>query len=565
VSRSLEKQRLAFEANSEDKRSFEELEEHYFLEGEWELLVGIYRHRLQADALQADPRQAAPLSFRLAQIIEERLGDVEQAHDQYKQCASLDPSFRPALEALRRIYRAREQWDLVLQVAELESGCSFRPPERANFHAEIGAVWLDRLDDPTEALTHYQASVGIDPMHREALTGLARTLGRLGRHAPAAEAWEKVVACVEGSERAEPLVALARLLAGPLQNSERAMECYQQAFQHDFRNEQAICALVIDQTAREQWSLLPDLYEQRFDAATGSDSRTTVAIEAGHLHLKRLGDRDAARHWFERAHELRPDDIAVHYSLAELARECDDSDGLLRSLERLIALCGESAPASVLLEAADLLSSRNEGARAVELLTRARDRSGDDSLVLDALSETLADTNRVDELCDVLETQARLAGDEPELQSELYSELGRCQQSDLGDADAARSAYEQAFDANPQSPRAASQLAELLEKTEAWSDLARHLERARIEGPVGERAEFHTSLGQLRLDHQADPAGAIEAFEAALVLVPDLPRARRGLLHAATAAGDPVTPYACPSARSTRNAVALPSTISRPA
>ena len=60
----------------------------------------------------------------------------------------------------------------------------------------------------------------------------------------------------------------------------------------------------------------------------------------------------------------------------------------------------------------------------------------------------------------------------------------------MDDAEAARGTYQRAFDVHPESPEAASRLVELLGKAEAWSDLERFLERARVEGPLAERPEF---------------------------------------------------------------------------
>ena len=195
---SLEKQRKAFKADPENTRAFETLEEHYFLEGEWRQLVGLYRRRLQGEALREDPGQCVPLLFRLAQILQDRLENEEQAQELYKQCARLDPRYRPALARLRDIHSARGQWDVVLQIAEVENESNMPPEERADFLADMGKVWLDQLHDTEESLSRFQESLGIQPDHPAALAGLARTLELLGRQPAAAQAWERLVDISKG-------------------------------------------------------------------------------------------------------------------------------------------------------------------------------------------------------------------------------------------------------------------------------------------------------------------------------------------------------------------------------
>ena len=169
MSGSLDKQRKAFEADPDNTHAFEALEEHYFLEAKWSQLALLYQHRLEGEKLRGDPIQAAPLAFRLAQILEDRLDEAERAREQYKLSARLDPRYRPALQCLRRIAGSRGQWDVVLQIAEVEGQSNMSPGERADFVADIGQVWLAELDDPTEALGLFQQALGIDPDHRAAL------------------------------------------------------------------------------------------------------------------------------------------------------------------------------------------------------------------------------------------------------------------------------------------------------------------------------------------------------------------------------------------------------------
>jgi hypothetical protein len=142
----LDAQQQIFAGNPDDRRAFEALEEHYFLEGDWEALAALYRARLEAPSILEHAEQRAALLLRLGQILEERLLDLDGATETYWDLARLDPTHRPGLRQLRGIHARREQWDIVLQIAELESATRMPPYERAEFETDLGRIWQQHLD-----------------------------------------------------------------------------------------------------------------------------------------------------------------------------------------------------------------------------------------------------------------------------------------------------------------------------------------------------------------------------------------------------------------------------------
>lgn len=75
----LDEQHQIFASNPDDRRAFEALEEHFFLEGDWESLSSLYRARIEAPTIAADDDQRGSLLFRLGQILEERILVDDQA------------------------------------------------------------------------------------------------------------------------------------------------------------------------------------------------------------------------------------------------------------------------------------------------------------------------------------------------------------------------------------------------------------------------------------------------------------------------------------------------------
>ena len=120
--------------------------------------------------MQEDLDLKGPLLFRLGQILEERVLDLHTASETYWELARLDPTNRPALRQLRGIHERRGQWDMVLQIAELESQTTMPPYERAVFEAELGRTWKEQLGDPEEARAAFSSlPVGAQDLIRSTL------------------------------------------------------------------------------------------------------------------------------------------------------------------------------------------------------------------------------------------------------------------------------------------------------------------------------------------------------------------------------------------------------------
>jgi tetratricopeptide (TPR) repeat protein len=535
---SFDRQLQDFVANPDNTNAFEALEEQLFIGGQWDELVEVYRTRLQATSVTSEPAVQAKLLFRLAQILEERCQDLEQAERTYWEVARLDPQCAPAVRQLRRLHQSRGQWDVVLQLSEVEAGLPMKPYERAESLVDIGRVWLDHMGEPTQALECFDKALELRTDHHDALAGRARTLEAMERTEEAAREWEKLAGLQRGPDRAPTLVAWARLLAEPLGDPDRAIEIYRRALTEDARNEAAVEALAVLAGKRGQWELVRDLFERRFDLASGARRRTGIALEAGHLYLERFNEPQMARIWFNRALELCPDDIGVHQSIAELERMAGNDGALASSLENVVELAGRTAPVSALLETANLRSERGEEEAALELLRLAHHRTPENPMVLEALSDSLSRLGHAEELAAVLDQRAALAADDPDEQVEALCELGRLHEEQLSDPSAAIDAYARAFALRPDAPDVAVRLERLYRKGEDWSRLREFLPRAIQTGPERDRLDFRCSQGELLSERFGDFDGAAIAFETVLDAEPGHPRALRGLESVARGSGD---------------------------
>jgi tetratricopeptide (TPR) repeat protein len=542
VNPALERHREQFEADPTRTTSFEALEEHYFLEGAWPDLVGLYRRRLEAADVQKKANLRSRLLFRLGQVLDERCQDTGEALLCYEEAARLAPDFQPALQRLRQIYADREQWELALQVGELEAGTPMRPAERAGFQCELGAIWLERMGDAEQALDLFKRALAADARCAGALRGGARALQRLGRGSEAVPFWERLIAQSEGPERSEARLGLAALFERDLADTGRALDVYAQALAHDPEDGNVLESMLGTAVAAGRWELVGDLSERRFDLAAGAQRRVAIALETAEILLSR-NDTAWARAWLERAGELAPEDPEVALALADACGRLHDEDARATHLERAFRLAPERVPGDVLADLGARRAEAGDQQHAIALLRGALDASPGDVEVLDALVAAHEQAGRHDELVDLLESRAALAGGDAAARGAALVQLGALHERHLDDADSALDAYRRALETHSGAAGAGVALDRLLRKREAWTELGDVLERAGEAAPTGERPSLLCSLGELYLgplrESRADAAArARVAFERALDCDGEYGRALKGLERVATETGD---------------------------
>ncbi|MEZ4330923.1 MAG: tetratricopeptide repeat protein [Myxococcota bacterium] len=518
MNKGLEAQQQIFAAHPDDRRAFEALEEHFFLEGDWPALVRVYRDRLEAPTIRQDPAQQGALLFRLGQILEDRILDLDGAAETYWTLARLDRTHRPALRQLRGIHARRGQWDMVLQLAELEGATAMPPYERAQFEADLGRIWHRELGDRSEAERAYQRALDASADFPPALEGLAGLLLEAGRPDEASRVLERLTRCLRGPERAPFWLALGRLCTNALDDRERARQCFAAALEDDPLLTAAVEWALLLATEAEDWSSVAGLLEHRFDLASGARHRASIAVEASQIHLHHCRSAAGARAWVDRAIELAEDDGAVLRARADVERAEGNDGALAKVLERLVQKAGRRAPRSLFVELAEALARGGRPEAALAALDRTERIATPGDLPLLALrTRLLRETDAKRELAEALELQCDLDPDAPPAtRIARVHELARLYEDDLADAGAAEEHWQAAFALDPRDPDALSGLDRLQRKREDWNGLRHTYESALSAAGPEPDATLCCRLGSLLLERFDDPDTARRRFEQAL-------------------------------------------------
>ncbi|XYI03446.1 protein kinase domain-containing protein [Sorangium sp. So ce1128] len=327
----------------------------------------------RAEALRGEER--VDTVCKLAELYEDRLGDLSEATRRYEAALELDPTSLTALRGLDRIYSRNGRYKELLQNLERQIDVSATPRQKINLYERIAGIQDEEFLDHAKAAEALEAILRIDVAHEGSLVAL-------GRHYRALERWEDVVALYErhlgivpdDKRREEILLAMGRVLLEQVGSPERARKAYERVLAIDPHHAGALESLAHVRAATGDAAAALSAIESLAATAKTAESRADLWIRAAKM-LEEKGDRDGAIERYKMALDAQPHNAGATSALraAYLAR------GDATSAVELIAREAEGAEGNLAKarlygEMALLLRERlKDDARAAEAATRAVD------------------------------------------------------------------------------------------------------------------------------------------------------------------------------------------------
>ena len=320
----------------------------------------------RAEALRGDERSDA-LS-RIAEVYEDRLGDLPEAVRRYEAVLAADESNLAALKGLDRIYSRTGKFREMLAVLERQVAVAATPRQKLGLWERIAGVWDEEFLDHEKAAEACQAILTIDGDNDAALTALTR-------HNRALNRWEEVAATLErhvevstdDARRTELLLALARVLADQVGSPERATRAYQKVLELHPHHAASLEALARLQEVQGDTAAALSSIEALAAKATTAEAKAEQLLRAGKL-LEGRGDKDGAIQRFKAALDANPADRAAAAALRAAYTARGDAAAAVDLIAKEIGQAeGVMAKARLHAEAARLLKERlKDEARAKE-------------------------------------------------------------------------------------------------------------------------------------------------------------------------------------------------------
>ena len=397
------------------------LEEIYTATNQWGDLAAVFAKRL---TVTRDNAVRLPLLRRLGALQEHKVGDFDAAIDTYREVLQLAAGDNDALDALTRLYRARERWAELADSLQRRLDSVELGNDQIPLLFELSQIHATRLRNSQKAIAGFLQILDFEPDHlptidalevlRRAdpssalavMRGLLPYYRSIRDHGREAEAMEVIImAEPDPAARATQLGSLANLYGQMEGRRADALRVRRELFV--MSPEDAALRAEVEKTGRELQrmdlvegayaQILRNLRKAEEDAETGGKA-TSKEIQA--LYKDLLLARGAAL----RDDLGRPEDAEACF--AEVLDRDETHEGAYRALEALLVRRGAHEELMKLYRRrCDIIFDQDEQKRLLEkIIAIARDVLGQREIAIRTAEELL------DLMPDDLGAMATLAG-----------------------------------------------------------------------------------------------------------------------------------------------------------
>ncbi|MBI5482640.1 MAG: tetratricopeptide repeat protein [Deltaproteobacteria bacterium] len=232
--------RRVLEADPENRDAILALDRLYFALEKWPELADILRREIR---LAASDEDLLNLQFRLGQLYETALGDVENAIECYREILASSPDHGPTLNALellfadgvkqleigailQPLYQAAAEWEKLVRIYEVQLEKLEVPQERFETIQKIAELYEQRLVDQIQAFAWWGRGLRENPAAEVAVEELERLAGQTHQWEELAAVYSDVLGACGREEKRVIGLKLGRVLDEEIRDRARAEEAY---------------------------------------------------------------------------------------------------------------------------------------------------------------------------------------------------------------------------------------------------------------------------------------------------------------------------------------------------
>jgi tetratricopeptide (TPR) repeat protein len=420
------------------------LEGIYGEKAQWRKLIDVLQRKVRG---LEEPEEIVEAQLKLAEIFEDRVGDVDQAIATYAAVRARDALNLRALKGLERLYARTERWQDLLEVLQVQYDVVTTERERITILTQLAGMWEESFLKLDRAAECHEKILEIDPMHEGALNALARLYRQLQQWDRLIETYERHInATPDRAEKVRVYKALGETYARDLNDLDRAVDAYLNVLSIDDQNVDALDALTRIYEKRGDQASALEMMEQLARLVSDPARQVDLLYRSGRILDRDLGDRMSALDKYQMALDLDPGHLPSLGAMRLI--QVDSGDWLAAAKLYEQEASYQKSPrvvAELLVELGNLYEHRlDEHARAVQVWEAALKQDPDSEGAAIPLVAHYRRSERFVEAFPLLEMLVKRSGKrEPHEQHQLAFELGEAA-SKLGKHDEAIKAFERA-------------------------------------------------------------------------------------------------------------------------
>lgn len=418
--------RRAVDVRPDSSEALLALEAMYISGGQWEPLLSVLSQRIDAAPNDAERQE---LTLRKAAIYEEKLNRPSEAIDTYE--AALDVSLDSrAVDALHRLYESERRFSNQVQLLERQLDAA--PEQAPSLHVQISKVASQKLNDVARAFDELEAALSAEPAFPEAMQELERLMTEPGvpaqQHARAAMIlepiylsrgdYDRVMAAIRAQleqsdsiERRELMQRLAQLSEEQKEDYGGALDILAQLLRDDLTDTDTIAELERLAKVGDCKPRLASIYRTELERVDESEPSTAaLSLRAGQLYDE-LNEPDVALTFYRRALHFEPDNIELFAAIDAILQKTDRPAERVALYRAALEYRLDPDDRVLLLHTlGELLAERlGDKDEAIEVYKEALRFDDSDTLAMDNLGRLYFDTERYEELYELVSRRAATA------------------------------------------------------------------------------------------------------------------------------------------------------------
>jgi golgin subfamily B member 1 len=520
----------------QDRFVLEALDELYSVLERWEKLAEVLRDEID---IASDIEEKLLYYYRLADSVEENLGDANRAMDVLKEAYLLNTDKMETLLRLRRLfdekvgdpeaadlleayYSSHEDWEEVAAILKRRFELAEGRDDRLENAQKLVNVLLSRLEDKARAIVYCGEALVIDPEDFASLDQLLRLKDDTGMLSETVEYLQRARRAADDVEAYRNLGMHAGGMLRELERHEDAEQCFRELLDKD---EEFIAA----------WQALEALYQEQgrvddhertlahlISLQEYEDDRIPLLLKLGRLRRDQMEQGDGAIEAFQQIVDIDERNEEALNSLASLYEDRGQWQELTAILENMAELAGEPEERVALLSRLADINEEKLGnvEAAVQNWQDVLDWSPSTPHVLANLQRLYRQQGEWQSFVEMAEREANLDNSDDHRKVELWRQIAGAAYEQLEDSLLAQQNWDRVAAVLPADEEAVVALRGLYRLNEDFMKLAALLERIATDEEVeeGVRLQAWTELGQVKMDETMDIDGAILSWTEVLTI-----------------------------------------------
>lgn len=543
VDNAIGRYRRVIEVEPENQNAVRSLDRLYVATERWADLAAILEREAE---IGQTPEEILEFKYRLGQVQQHRLGNVDAAIGAYRDVLAAAPEHTTTLEALEGLfaagtkqveaaeileplYRSAGEWEKLAGVHEAQLSHTQGEEERLAAYYRIAELHEDKLVDPVQTLDVYIRALKEFPLDEKSGEEAPRLAGTMdGGWETLANAYADILGLHQDTNVQRTIGRrLAKTFEEELGDIDKAIETYRYVLSVDPLDPEALANLDRIYLSIESWADLAQILEQRVKGQADDIELVELYARLGEVYETQLGDVANAT-------------VAYRKIFDGLDKT---HDGAIQALGRIYAgqgawqelnavyerelenASGDVVEAEIRAKLAHLAAEKlGDTARAIDTWKIVLDLRGEDPEALGALGNLYEQQLMWREFVDILERQFDIAASDDD-RVNILTRRARTFESRLSRSDLALEDWNRVLDIDYANLAALRAIASIRRRQQEPQELVTALhqmvDRAGAMFDSEELKDIYRELGKVYGEELGQPYDAADAWRKLLEVGPD--------------------------------------------